>query len=70
MTISKFAEQNKTITDVKDKKTNSDLPTRTKENSKLPNETKDQQFIYYTNSDVFLADSVDFADSSDFRADS
>ena len=25
---------------------------------------------YYTDSDVFLADSVDFADSSDFRADS
>ena len=25
---------------------------------------------YYIDSDVFLADSVDFADSSDFRADS
>ena len=62
MTISKLAEQNKTITDVKDKKTNSDLPTGTKENSKLTNETKDQQFIYYSNSDVYFADSVHFAD--------
>ena len=35
-------------------KTNSDLPTGTKENSKLTNETKDQQFMYYTNSDVFF----------------
>ena len=26
--------------------------------------------IYYTDSHVFMGDSVDFADSSDFRADS